>query len=236
MSSISQIIKETVLSDPCTLQCMLNGIVNYTKLSKKLAPLISEIVGRNVPVDTIKMALIRFADKALKEFSTIRRDIILILAKSSIEIRTGITIITIRNTVFTRIASLVPHLIQRARFIAIMQSLLVTTIVLDSETAEEILARLNKDDVVQLQKDYAAIVIVSPIEIMYTPGVLSYITNVLALNNVNIIHIESCYTDTIIIVSKDDLLKAFQVLSKYVDASKKLIRTYTEGSSEEGKG
>ncbi|MEM4617680.1 MAG: ACT domain-containing protein, partial [Ignisphaera sp.] len=89
--------------------------------------------------------------------------------------------------------------------------------------------RLNKDDIMNIQRDYSAIVIVSPIEIMYTPGVLSYITNILALNGINIVHIESCYTDTIIVVSREDLIKAFQVLSKHIDISKKLL-TINQGS------
>ncbi|RLG77885.1 MAG: hypothetical protein DRO12_00885 [Thermoprotei archaeon] len=225
MSSISQIVKEVVTSDPCTLQCIINDIVNYSKLSRRIATLVSELVGRDVSIDTIKMALIRFADKAIKEFSLLKRDVVDILARSSIEIRTGITVLTLRNIGFAKIAPLVPSLTQKARFIAIMQSLLVTTLVLDNETAEEIVQKLEKDYVVQLQKDYAAIVIVSPIEIMYTPGVVAYITNVLALNNINIVHIESCYTDTIIVVSKGDLLKAFQVLSKHIDAAKKLTQS-----------
>uniref|UniRef100_A0A7C2ZPR5 ACT domain-containing protein n=1 Tax=Ignisphaera aggregans TaxID=334771 RepID=A0A7C2ZPR5_9CREN len=225
MSSVSQIVREIVLSDPCTLQCILNDIVNYTKLSKKITPLVNELAGHSVNIDTVKMALIRFANKAMREFSLLRRDVAEVLAKSSIEIRTGISIITLKNLAFTKIASMIPGLTQRARFVAIMQSLLVTTLVLDNETADEIIAKLSKEDIVQLQKDYAAIVIVSPIEIMYTPGVLSYITNILALNNVNIVHIESCYTDTIIVVSREDLLKAFQVLSRYIDASKKLTQS-----------
>ncbi|MEM1644405.1 MAG: ACT domain-containing protein [Ignisphaera sp.] len=231
MSSISQIVKEIVTSDPCILQCILNDIVNYSKLSRKIAPLVSEILGRMVPPDTIKMSLIRFADKALKEFSIVRRDVMQILARSSIEIRTGITIITLRNTGFIKIATIIPFLTQRARFIAIMQSLLVTTIILDNETAEEVLRKLEKEDIVNLQKDYAAIVIVSPLEIMYTPGVISCISNILAMNSVNIVHIESCYTDTIIVVSKDDLLKAFQILSKYIEASKKLVHNHKQADS-----
>lgn len=226
MNTISQTVKEIVLSDPCLLQCILNGVINYTKLSKKISPLVSEMIGHEISIDTIKIALIRFASKALRDFTILRKDIAQVLAKSSIEIKTGITIITLRNPAFIKITSTIPHILQKTRFIAVMQSLLVTTIVLDNETAEDIIAKLSKDDIIQLQKDYAAVAIVSPIDIMYTPGVLSYITNILALNNVNIVHIESCYTDTIIIVSKEDLLKTFQALSRYIEASKKIIEGY----------
>ncbi|MEM0371586.1 MAG: ACT domain-containing protein [Ignisphaera sp.] len=229
MSSISHIVKEIVSSDPSTFQCILNDIVNYTKLSKKLKPLVSEAIGHDVSVDTIKMALIRFAEKIFKEFNILKRDVAQVLAKSSIEIRTGITIVTIRNAAFSRIAQYIPLLSTRSRFLAIMQSILVTTVILDNESSEEIISRLNKDDIMNIQRDYSAIVIVSPIEIMYTPGVLSYITNILALNGINIVHIESCYTDTIIVVSREDLIKAFQVLSKHIDISKKLL-TINQGS------
>lgn len=169
MSSISHIVKEIVSSDPSTFQCILNDIVNYTKLSKKLKPLVSEAIGHDVSVDTIKMALIRFAEKIFKEFNILKRDVAQVLAKSSIEIRTGITIVTIRNAAFSRIAQYIPLLSTRSRFLAIMQSILVTTVILDNESSEEIISRLNKDDIMNIQRDYSAIVIVSPIEIMYTP-------------------------------------------------------------------
>ncbi|MEM4618487.1 MAG: hypothetical protein QXW05_06945, partial [Ignisphaera sp.] len=140
MSSISHIVKEIVSSDPSTFQCILNDIVNYTKLSKKLKPLVSEAIGHDVSVDTIKMALIRFAEKIFKEFNILKRDVAQVLAKSSIEIRTGITIVTIRNAAFSRIAQYIPLLSTRSRFLAIMQSILVTTVILDNESSEEIIS------------------------------------------------------------------------------------------------
>jgi hypothetical protein len=224
MSSTSDVVRGVVESNPCILNCLLNDVVSYTKLAKKLTPIVSELIGREVSVDAVKMALIRLARKASSEVGVLRRDVAEILSRTTIEIRTGVTIIVLRNTGFAKIAPSIPMLMQKARFITVMQSPLATTVVLDNETAEEVIARISSEDVIQVQRDLAAIVLVSPPENMYTPGFVSAITSILALNNINILHIESCYTDTVIIVSKEDVMKAFQVISKYIETSKEIMQ------------
>ena len=102
-----------------------------------------------------------------------------------------------------------------ARFATMMQGVKTMTTMLDNETANECLSMSKSEDVVGIQRDWAAIVIVSPIEVMSAPGVLAYIVNALAQNHVNITHIESCYTDTVI-VTRNDLEKAFPVIMKHI--------------------
>ena len=57
------------------------------------------------------------------------------------------------------------------------------------------------------------IVIHSPEELEATPGVVAFLTTLLAEQNVNIIEFISCWTETIIVVEKKDSLKAYEVLS-----------------------
>lgn len=225
MSSISQTVYEAVSGDPILQQCIGREIVNFTKLAKKLKPLVSQIVGRDVPVESIKMALIRHSYKIVSEKHIYGREVLDVLARSSIELRTGISIIIIRSRAFHTVLSLLTKLSMKSRFTAIMQSIVTTTIVLDSDTAEEFLKSIDGSDVVQIQRDQAAIIVVSPEAIMYTPGVIAYISNILAQNSINIVHIESCYTDTIIIVSRGDVEKAFNILMKYIDAAKRALQS-----------
>jgi len=224
MSSISQMVKEIVLGDPTLFYCIANDIVNYSKLAKKLKPIISDYLGQEVSNEAIKMALIRLVEKIKVEGIPTRAEVLDIIARSSVEVRTGITIITLRSGRSIEAVMLLSKLAPKSRFLAVMQSVMALTVVLDNETAEEFIRSFGSSgDILQIQRDHSAIVIVSPQEIMYVPGVLSYIASILAQNNINIIHIESCYTDTIIIVSKDDLLKAFQVISRHIEAAKKSI-------------
>ncbi|MDK6029157.1 ACT domain-containing protein [Ignisphaera sp. 4213-co] len=222
MSSVSDIVTDVVSSDPIIQQCIGRGIVNYSKLAKMLHPIISQLLGKEVSVDSIKMALIRYSSKAGRE-RQVRREVLEVLARSSIEIRTDITIVTLRSSALSYVIAFLSKLMSEARFIAIMQSVKTITIVLDRETANEYLTIIKSDDVINVQKDQAAIIIVSPIEIVTTPGVLAYIANVLAQNNINITHIESCYTDTIIILSKNDVEKAFSIIMKHIDSARKRL-------------
>jgi aspartokinase len=60
------------------------------------------------------------------------------------------------------------------------------------------------------------IVMHSPEELEATPGVVAFLTALLAEQNVNIIEFISCWTETIIVVEKKDSLKAYEVLSNLV--------------------
>jgi len=222
MSSVSQAVTEVVSGDPILRQCVVRGIVNYRKLAKMLQPMVSQILGKEIPIDTIKVALLRYTSRVGGEKS-VKKEVLDVMARSSVELRTDITIIVVRSTAINYIAQLLAKIVSKARFMAVMQSVVATTIVVDKDSAEEILKSVKKDDVIEVQRDQAAVVIVSPEEIMNVPGVLAYIANVLSQNNINIVHIESCYTDTIIIVSKNDLEKAFSTIMRHVDGAKKML-------------
>ena len=56
----------------------------------------------------------------------------------------------------------------------------------------------------------------SPEDLEATPGVVAFLTALLAEQNVNIIEFISCWTETIIVVEKKDSLKAYEVLSNMV--------------------
>ena len=220
--SISQTAIDIVSSDPILRQCIARGIVNYRKLAKLIQPMVSQIVGKEVSVDVIKVALIRYANRFVEEANT-RRDVLEIIANSSVEVRTDITIIIARSYITSYLSQAISRLLPRSRFLAIMQSVTATTIVADKDTAEEILKSVRSEDLIDVQKGYGAIVIVSPQEIMTTPGVLAYIANVLAQNNINIVHVESCYTDTIIVVSREDVEKTFRIIMNHIEGAKKIL-------------
>jgi aspartokinase len=60
------------------------------------------------------------------------------------------------------------------------------------------------------------IVVHSPEELEATPGVVAFLTTLLAEQNVNMIEFISCWTETIIVVEKKDSLKTYEVLSNII--------------------
>ena len=68
-------------------------------------------------------------------------------------------------------------------------------------------------DIVRRTDNCTTIVINSPQEIEEVPGVVSYITSLLAEQGVNIFEFISCWKYTIIVLHRKDVLKAYEVLS-----------------------
>jgi predicted regulator of amino acid metabolism with ACT domain len=60
------------------------------------------------------------------------------------------------------------------------------------------------------------IVVHSPEELEATPGVVAFLTTLLAEQGVNIVEFISCWTQTIIVIEKKDSLKVYETLSNLV--------------------
>ena len=224
-TSVSEAVRRVVEANPSLQECLTSGIVNYSELARKLQPILTSILGRAVSIDAIKMALIRYADKMgrnkLVEFGT---RVLEVLARSELEIRTGITVATFSISVLPQIIEMARQLVGKARFFAIMQALTTITIIMDNESFEYIKKLVDERHIVHVMRDQVAVIIVSPIEIIETPGVLAYITSILARNNVNIVQVASCHTDTVLIISKNDLVRTFQLLNEVIELARQYLR------------
>ena len=83
---------------------------------------------------------------------------------------------------------------------------------------------MGENNVVLEIEDQSAIVIISPKQIIDVPGVIAYITDLLSSNGVNITQIISCYTDTLLIVDREDALKAYQILENKILSLRKMFK------------
>lgn len=224
--SVSEAVRRVIEANPSLQECLMSGIVNYSELARKLQPLLINILGRPVSIDAVKMALIRYADRVgkgkLTEFGT---RVLEVLARSELEIRTGIAVATFSISALPQLMEITRQLIGKARFFAVMQALTTITIIMDNESFEHVKKLVDEQHIVHVMRDQVAIIIVSPIEIVETPGVLAYITSILARNNVNIVQVESCHTDTVLIISKNDLVRAFRLLNEVIELARQYLRT-----------
>jgi predicted nucleic acid-binding protein len=71
-------------------------------------------------------------------------------------------------------------------------------------------------DLCQIHEDCTALIIHSPEETEITPGVVSYLTSLLSGQGVYSLAFASCYTETTIVVKREDALKSYEILSKVV--------------------
>jgi len=95
-------------------------------------------------------------------------------------------------------------------FNAIEGSLIITVIISQSFIPE--LKKKFGNSIIKSTENLIEIIIKTGEKIEKIPGVVSYLTSLLAENNINIIEIMSCWTDTIIIIEEKDFSKSVELL------------------------
>jgi len=222
MPSIAEIVRRIVLTDPAAIKCLSQGFVNYSKLAKLLVPAASRIYGAKVSEEAVKSALLRLAKEIREAEEPLRLSVLEVLSKSFVELRTGVAILIVKPQRFFEALNVLAEVAKKSRTFAAMLSVSGATILVDDVYADEVLNSIPRDSLTMVQRDLAAIIVVSPPEIMFVPGVVAYITAVMSHNNINILHIESSYTDTVIVISKEDALRAFSVISEHIELAKSI--------------
>ncbi len=223
-ASVASIVRKLVLSRPAITSCLLAGVINYSALARYLMSEVKELSGRDdVTLDSIKVALTRVARSLRSEFRGFEDRVLYVIAKSALRLETDLVVVTVsREYGHARLSELVRRL-RNARFLQITQGVTGLTIVLASESLNELREVLGDSAILNVLNDQSAIVLISPKDIIYVPGVVAYITNLLAWRGLNITQIISCYLDTILIMSREDALSAYVVLEELIRNARKFI-------------
>lgn len=211
-SSIAELVRQYVYRDAFLLECLQRGIVNYSELARQLVNEIAKEVNIKFSYSAVKMALVRISKRIEKVLS---RDLALVLAQSSLALQDDVVIIIVSRDVLVRILKVLSKLIARSRFIQVTQSLRTVTIVVAREDANQLLEQL-KDQVEDVVDGQSVVILVSPKEIVRTPGVIAFITGYLAKHGINITQIISCHLDTLIVLDSKDATKAYHVLHELI--------------------
>ena len=159
------------------------------------------------------MALIRFSDELSETYECIEKKIADILCRSVLELKNDLAVVVLRPDAFIRLLPKLPGLMERARLIQITQGTDTFTVVLDLTLLRELRQAVGDRGIVELIDDQSCIILISPREITKTPGVISYITHLIASKGINITQIVSCHTDTIFIVNREDALKTYSTIA-----------------------
>ncbi len=223
--TIASVVRKLVLSRPVITSCLLAGIVNYSALARYLLPEVKEVLGKKeISLDAVKVALVRVAKELRSEFRGIEDKILYVIAKSALRLETDLVVVTVsREYGHVKLGDLASKL-RNARFLQITQGVSGFTIVLSSELLSDLKEVLGESAILNVMDNQSAIVLISPKEIIYVPGVVAYITNLLAWRGINITQIISCYLDTILIMNREDALNAYVVLEDLIKKVRKLIR------------
>jgi aspartokinase len=190
--TIAQNVRSHLQNKPYLLEALEKGIVNLSELSRQIQ---EELKIENM--SAVKAALRRFSEELQKHKQKREEKVLQVLKRSAMAVYDRKSVIITTKEVNTETGMKV-DLLGKVVYL------------LDRSDLPERITALVKHD------NCTMIVVHSPEELEATPGVVAFLTTLLAEQNVNIIEFISCWTETIIVVEKKDSLKAYEVLSNLV--------------------
>ena len=213
--SVAKAVKDIVLSRPAIKECLILDVTNYSALARVI---LKELEKKNIKTSSgaVKMALIRIGEELKKERAFFERRIKSVVAKTVIELQSDLTVITVeKRAVLNKIEQL-SKVMENARFFQLTQGVETFTLVLSSEEKDKIVRILGKGNIVDLIEEQTAIILISPEEIIETPGFVAFVASALLSGGINITQVISCHKDTIFVLDRRDAPKAYQILEELI--------------------
>jgi DNA-binding transcriptional ArsR family regulator len=214
MISAAEIVENLVKASPLLEDGLARGIISYSALARDLRPQIEEKLLKSVGRGAIVMALKRTSNKLKTKRKVTQQVINLsgITARSNLAELTYLnsdTIIEKHKKVFLASEK------RKDIFCNLSQGVRETMLIV----GEEILAEMEKifadERLVAKIKNLSSITILLTKETVSTPGVYYSILKLLAWNEINIIDVISTYSELTIILSNNDIDRAFSILKNY---------------------
>lgn len=190
--SISDLVRIYLKNKPYTIEALENGIVNFSALAR--------VIQRQLRIKNyhaIKAALRRYAHELRESNAGIEKHASQMLRDSSVTIQSGISVIISNDDVDVVKGSKIK---------------LKEYYVYLSEDPEEFRKLKKSVDVIKMHENSSAIIIHSNEKLEALPGFVAFIASLLAEQNINIIEFISCYTETLLVVSRSDALKSHELL------------------------
>jgi aspartokinase len=217
---VARVVQELLLAKPVLLAALGMGVVNYSALARALRGEVERRLGREVSEASVKVALIRFRERLSRSIA--EESVLRVVAESSTTLIDDVGLVTLRASDPLALAPLLSGV--RARLLQITQGVHTLTIVTDSEVLEGLLRKVDPKLVEAVYRDQAAVILVSPREIITTPGVMAYLTTLLAVNGINITQVISTHTDTLFILGRQEAVEAYYLLRRAIDEARRAVR------------
>ncbi|MEM2157679.1 MAG: ACT domain-containing protein, partial [Sulfolobales archaeon] len=137
-------------------------------------------------------------------------------AGTTIELQTDLKLVTLRKDILlSKLKEFMP-MITQARFFQLTQGTKTFTLVVSEDIGKEVVKFFGNEFIEEVIENQSAIVLISPKEIITVPGVISYITSLLSWHGINITQVISCYVDTILILDRKDILRAYNLIEELI--------------------
>lgn len=191
--SIAQKVREVLMKRPFIINALTQNIVNYSALGRMIQ---KEIGVKNL--EAVKAAIRRERKSIMKQRGFQEKKVLKLLKNTKVNLQDKIAVVISEKEIdipYIVTADITKHHVY----------------VVDQTKLE-----IEEEGDVTINKDLVALILTSPESLEDVPGVIAFISQLLASQNINIKEFISCYTDTIIVLDHQDALNAFSLLQQYI--------------------
>jgi len=220
-ASISRIVQELIDKDISIQHALEKGYGNYSAIARMLKPMVEEMLGRNVKLESVITAVKR---ARITYKSAYHLDVTSVIADSTINLRTDVAKISIEKT--RRNMDTIRKILagfSQDEYIQIVEGMRTITLLLDQKLVERIKSNFSLENILEEKSNLVAIIITSPQKIVETPGCVTSFYNALSRVHINIEETLSCSTETIMVLQLKDVGKALAALTNVISEARKMM-------------
>ena len=205
----TELAQKYLSEHPSIKDCLKLGVINYSKLSRMIAKDLN--IEKNTSMEAILIACRRYAQK-IKKGKVLEKQILSLLKESELAIKNKIVVLVVDKTLYMdQLLAVEKKIRKQADTFYALEGTTAFTLVVSEKYLPE-LEELFKHNILHVTKELALITLKSPEDLETTTGVLSYLVSLFGDHGVNIVESLSCWTDTMFIVTEDDVAKVMKFL------------------------
>ncbi|MDQ1372181.1 MAG: hypothetical protein QG582_1096 [Candidatus Thermoplasmatota archaeon] len=210
--SVAETTRKYIDRHPSVRDCVSKDLVNFSSLSR----LIMKETGVTHE-EAVLAASRRYAARLSK--TDFEGDIMSVFEESRLELKTRICIVVAKNEwiVLRNLEEVVKKILSDKSTMQVMQSANAITVISEDKFLPMVARAIGEDHVVTVKQNLAEITVKSPQRIETTRGAFAYLVSMLSEQGINLLEAVSCHTDTIFIVNREDMMRAFDILSACVE-------------------
>ncbi len=212
--SVPEEVREILTRNYAIYQCLKMKIINFHSLAELIQKQVQEVTGRKASVNTLVVAIKRFSD-SLQDSKTPGTS--RVLKGARISLSSDIVDVTIKAP-RTQFSKIVMELSQAANELSEFPHIFPLTnsikMILPAEDYDLIRARHDGSGIAVTRPNVAKVVLSLSSTAEMTPGIASYLTELLYRNGVNILDAFLGYGDIVIVVDERDGPLAYDILHK----------------------
>ena len=218
-TSVPEAVREILTRNYPIYQCLKMKLMNFHSLAEFIQPQVQQLSGKEASINTLVVAIKRFSDTLSNSKSS---DASRVLKDARISLSSGILDVTIRaprnqfSAIVKELSEAAGELSEFPHIFPLSNSIKLILPEEDYALAQKKMDRLKE---VVTQANVSKLILNLSPRAEMTPGIASYVTELLFRNGVNILDAFLGYGDIIMVVDDKDGPLAYDVLQREIQGS-----------------